>query len=188
MGAIAGALPDYPTAVSGQNIPQPHQQGLRGLFGASTSALVYQLQQISQLPGQFPVNYPGQSPYNSGFAQGQYPTIFVAGQGAQFTAYPLFNHNRQRSSGPSPLQLSYPNFPQQTPQYLYYTPRYTPQCHLSHSYPTRPAQQPGSYGRRPESPFKSSISDCAEHGTDLTWWKLFLSKSNHVCWWLPGRL
>jgi len=152
MCAVVGALPEYPSVVSGQSIPQAHQQGSRALSGASTSALVYQLQQISQLPGHSPSSYQGQSPYSPTFGQGQYPTNFIANQTAQQAAYQQFNSNQQRSASPSPLQPLHPSFQQQPSQYLYYTSPYGPQGQFTQNLPAQVPQQPTPYNRRASLP------------------------------------
>ena len=148
MGAVVGALPEYPSVVLGQSIPQTHQQGSRVLSGASTSALIYQLQQTSQFPGHSLSSYQGQSPYSPTFGQGQYPTNFIASQSAQQTAYQQSNPNQQRSAGPSPLQPLYPSFQQQPSQYLYYTSPYGPQGQFTQNFPAQVPQQPKPYNRR----------------------------------------
>ena len=148
MGAVAGALPECPSVVLGQSIPQAHQQGSRALSGASTSAHIYQLQQTSQFPGHSPSSYQGQSPYSPTFGQGQYPTNFIASQSAQQTAYQQFNPNQQRPAGPSSLQPLYPSFQQQPSQYLYYTSPYGPQGQFTQNPPAQVPQQPTPYNRR----------------------------------------
>ncbi|OCK95465.1 uncharacterized protein K441DRAFT_658912 [Cenococcum geophilum 1.58] len=152
MGAVIGALPEYPSVVSGESIPQAHKQDSRALSGASTSALVYQLQQISQFPGHSQGSYQGQSPYSPTSRQGQYPTNFVASQSAQQTAYQQFNPNQQRSASPNPLQPLYPSFQQQPLQYLYYTSPCGPQIQFTQNFPAQVPQQPTLYNRRASLP------------------------------------
>ena len=152
MGAVVGALPEYPSVVSEESISQAHRQGSRALAGVSTSALVYQLQQTSQFPRHSPSSYQGQPPYSPTFGQDQYPTNFVASQSAQQTAYQQFNPNQQRSAGPSPLQPLYPSFQKQPSQYLYYTSPYGPQVQFTQNFPAQVPQQPTPYNRRASLP------------------------------------
>jgi hypothetical protein len=151
-GAVIGALSDYPSVVSGESIPQAHKQGSGALSGASTSALIYQPQQIFHFRRHSPSSYQGQSPYSPTSGQGQYPTNFVTSQSAQQTAYQQFNPNQRRSASPSPLQPLYPSFQQQPSQYLYYTSPYSPQVQFTQNFPAQVPQQPTPYNRRSSLP------------------------------------
>ena len=148
MGVMAGALPDYATLDAGQGGTQSHQQSQRPLSGASTSALVYQLQQTLQMPGHASGQLPTQSPYNSGFAPGQYQQNFVPTQGAH-TNYAHFHPNQQRMASPNTMQQAYQNFHQPSP-YVYYPSAYGgPQGQFPQGFQAQSAQAQAMYGRRP---------------------------------------
>ena len=76
MGNMAGALPDYPPSIHPYAQAQTPQ---RLPPGASSPALVYQLQQLSQFAGQTPGVASGYniSPFPSQFVQGQQGTVEV---------------------------------------------------------------------------------------------------------------
>lgn len=148
MSAMARALPDYSSPTSNQSLP--HQQALRGLSGASTPALVYQLQQISQFPGQA-ASYAAQGGFNASYTQSQYSAPYVQGQGVQLTAYNSFNPNATRSAGPNPSQQSYPSFPLQASPYYYMPPPYATQGQPSQSFSAN-TQPAALFGRTPSFP------------------------------------
>jgi len=148
MGGMAGALPEYQPPAQSYGQP-PNQQRLPS--GPSTSALVYQLQQISQFAGQTAMNNPA---YNPQYAQ-QYPGMYQQGQ--QITpgasGYGQMHPTQQsHSGGPSPVQPQYPGssyFPQQhQQQYLYYPSSYTQQIPSAQNLQGRAGPYPTAYGRR----------------------------------------
>ncbi|KAF2178576.1 hypothetical protein K469DRAFT_599061, partial [Zopfia rhizophila CBS 207.26] len=148
MGSMVGALPDYGPVESGQNNPQIHQQTQRPLSGASTSALVYQLQQISQLPSHASSSLPIHSPYGHGFVQDQYQQSLVSAQSPQHGNFAPFHANQQRPTGPTSLQHPYQNF-QQPSQYMYYPSPYGPQGQYPQGFPPQAAHSQAMFGRRP---------------------------------------
>ncbi|KAF2141686.1 uncharacterized protein K452DRAFT_32246 [Aplosporella prunicola CBS 121167] len=113
MTAVAGALPDYSTTIAGHAMPTPVQPVQRGVTGASTPALVYQLQQISQYPGQAAMGYASQPSFGAGFAPSQFAT-----------AYHTYLPGQQRAIGPAQLPQPYAPYSHQPPQYMYYAPPY----------------------------------------------------------------
>lgn len=151
MGALGGALPDYSSMTS-----QQHQLQ-RPLSGASTSALVYQLQQNLQYPTHPAANYSQQPSFNTSLAHQSYSSAYQSGQGVQTGAYGVYPSQHQRSAGPSPQQHSFPTFQQQTPQYLYYTPTYAPQG-PPQGHQAQFAQQSGGYGRRSSLPGQNYVT------------------------------
>lgn len=156
MGGMAGALPDYPSSAQpyGQQ-PNPP----RFPSGPSTSALVYQLQQISQFAGQTAMSNPAYNPqytqhYPGMYQQGQHAPQGASGYGQMHAA------QQSHSGGPSPLQPHYPGSsyfsqhhqqqqqPQQQQQYLYYPTSYAQQIPGAQGMPGRAAPYPSGYGRR----------------------------------------
>ncbi|TKA74692.1 hypothetical protein B0A49_04273 [Cryomyces minteri] len=127
MSFVAGALPDL-------RHQQSRLQNQQAMTGASAPALVYQLQQNPQFPGQTIANYPGQAPFVTGYNQGPYAAGYMPGPHSVFTS--------QRSAGPSPNQQSYPTFQQQAPPYYYYPTPYGPSSQ----------QHPEMYGTRTNMP------------------------------------
>lgn len=143
MGSMVGALPEYASNEYGQGNPQAHQQAHRQLSGASTSALVYQLQQQNL---QHSSALPTQSPYTSG----QYQQNFTPGHGTHQNYNPY--HSNQRLPHPgAAMQGQYQNFHQQS-QYMYYPSPYGHQSPLPQGYTAQAAQSQAMYGRRPSLP------------------------------------
>lgn len=137
MGSMAGALPEHPAVELGQGNPQAHQQHLqRPLTGASTSAVVYQLQQNLQMPRHGSGNPPAQTAY----APGQYQQNYAAGH-VPHPSYGPYHPNQQRLPHPSSLQAQYQGFHQPS-QYMYYPSPYGQPSQL-------PPQSQAMYGRRP---------------------------------------
>lgn len=149
MSALGGALSDYPTGSAAQTLPQS-LSAQRGISGASTSALVYQLRQNLQYGNSPGGNFPSQQASNSAFGQTQYPSLYIPNQGGQQSGFGGFAQPQQRSAGPSPHQQSFPSYPQHAQQYMYY-----PQPYGSHGHtPQAFAGQvpPGSFNRRSSLP------------------------------------
>ncbi|KAF2749269.1 hypothetical protein M011DRAFT_475378 [Sporormia fimetaria CBS 119925] len=134
---LAGALPDY----SAEQAQQTQQHVQRPISGASTPALVYQLQQNLQLPGHGSNHLPP-----SAFAGGQYQQTFVPGHN-QPSTYGAF-HPTQRGPHPNTFPASYQNF-QQPSQYMYYPSPYAPQGQMPHGFTAQAVQSQPLYGRRP---------------------------------------
>ncbi|KAL9095661.1 MAG: hypothetical protein Q9165_002093 [Trypethelium subeluteriae] len=138
MAAMAEALSNYPGGQPQHAMSQrPPQAGQQPLSGASTSALVYQLQQISQYPGQAGAPYPGQPGVAPGYAGNPYPNVYS-----------------QRSGGPSPTQQSYPQVSPQSQPYYYYPNQYG-QTAPSPTYVAHPGQMSGPFDKRfsfPQAP------------------------------------
>ncbi|TKA63861.1 hypothetical protein B0A49_11288, partial [Cryomyces minteri] len=132
MSFVAGALPDL-------RHQQSRLQNQQAMTGASAPALVYQLQQNPQFPGQTIANYSGQAPFVTGYNQGPYAAGYMPGPNSVFPS--------QRSAGPSPNQQSYPTFQQQAPPYYYYPTPYGPSSQ----------QHPEMYGTRTNMPHAQSI-------------------------------
>lgn len=166
MGAMAGALPEYAPIDAVQGNPQaPPQHGQRQLSGASTSALVYQLQQNLQIPGPASASLPTHSPYGPGFGAGQYPQNFVPAQSSQHTNYAAFPTNQQRLAGPGSMQTPYQNFAQPS-QYLYYPSPYGPQAQFQQAFPGQGAQGQAMFGRRQSLP--SAHAPLAGHDVGMS--------------------
>lgn len=146
MSAMAGALPDY-GAQDG-----PPQQGQRHLSGASTSALVYQLQQNLQMPGSASGSIPAQSPYGTGYATGQFQPNFSPSPGAQQANYVAYTAGPQRMQAAGSLQGPYQHFAHQPSQYMYYPSPYGPQPQYTPALPGQNTQGQPLYGRRPSAP------------------------------------
>lgn len=141
MGAMAGALPEYVQADGGGGQPQLPQ---RQLSGASTSALVYQLQQNLQVQGQNSNALPMQSGYGPGFAAGQFQHNYMPTQASAHPNYAVFSTN-QRGPGHGASQAPYQNYPHQPP-YLYYPAPYGTQP-FAPGYAGQNAQGQAMYGR-----------------------------------------
>ena len=130
MASMVEALPEYSTNSSHQGMQQRHSQvGQPALSGASTSALVYQLQQISQYPGQTGPAYPNQLGINTAYQASPYQNMYS-----------------QRSAGPSPTQQSYPPISPQNQQYFYYPNQYG-QTTASPQFMGHPGQMNSPYDR-----------------------------------------
>ncbi|PSN60630.1 hypothetical protein BS50DRAFT_506210 [Corynespora cassiicola Philippines] len=142
---MVGALPEYSSVDGVQNSSQTPQSAQRHLSGASTSALVYQLQQSLQMhnPGSAPL--PTHSPYGPGFTPGQYPQGFIPGQGSQHANYTHFPAGQQRMPGP---QVPYQGYHQPS-QYMYYPAPYGPQGQYAQGFAAQGGQNQAMYGRRP---------------------------------------
>ncbi|KAH7402012.1 YT521-B-like domain-containing protein [Phaeosphaeria sp. MPI-PUGE-AT-0046c] len=137
MATMAGALPEYGSIDSTTAMPQGTQSIPRSLFGASTSAVAYQLGQNLQMPAQTPVSMSGHQHYNNMYATGPYQQqAFV--QGAQHTAYPPFPAGQSRM----PTNYSMP------PQYMYYPTPYGHQGQYNAGYSSQTAPNQAMYDRR----------------------------------------
>jgi hypothetical protein len=142
MGAMAGSLPEYPSIEGTQS-----QHAQRQLSGASTSALVYQLQQNLQVHGPASNTLPVNSVYAPSFGSGQFQPNYMPTQASSHTNYNGFLSNQQRGPGSNPMQAPYPNYSQQSP-YLYYPAPYGTQ-HFVPGFSGQNAQTQALYGRRP---------------------------------------
>ncbi|KAF2683438.1 hypothetical protein K458DRAFT_305401 [Lentithecium fluviatile CBS 122367] len=145
MGVMAGALPDFASVNVAQGNPAMLQHDQRQLSGASTSALVYQLQQNLQIPGPTSGSLP--SHYGAGFNASQFQQNFAPQQGSQHPNYAQFPTGHQRVAGPGPMQTPYQSFPQHS-QFLYYPGPYGPQAQYSQGFPGQNNQGQAVYGRR----------------------------------------
>ncbi|CAI6341846.1 unnamed protein product [Periconia digitata] len=150
MGAMAGALPDYATHDSGAHALPP--QGQRHLSGASTAAMVYQLQQNMQLPGPASGSIPTQHPYGPGFAPGQFHPNFSPSPGPQHGNYAAFPAGQPRMQATASMPGPYQHFPHQPSQYMYYPSPYGPQMQYAPAMPGHNTQGQPMYGRRPSVP------------------------------------
>ncbi|KAF1953882.1 hypothetical protein CC80DRAFT_132326 [Byssothecium circinans] len=149
MSAMAGALPNYGSMDGAQGShPLPQQAQRQHLSGASTSALVYQLQQNLQMPGTAPGALPAQSPYGHGYATGQFQQNFALPQGSQHTNYPTFPASQQRVHASGQVQGPFQNFIQPS-QYMYYPSPYGPQAQYPPTFAGQNTQGQPMYGRRP---------------------------------------
>ncbi|KAF2645665.1 hypothetical protein P280DRAFT_126255 [Massarina eburnea CBS 473.64] len=146
MSAMAGALPNYGPIDGTQGGHPVPQQGQRShLSGASTSALVYQIQQNLQMSGQAPGALPTQSPYGPGYGAGQFQPNFASSQGPQhanYAALPALQRVQAHGQG------VYQNFMQPS-QYMYYPSAYGPQPQYPPVFPGQNTQSQAIYGRRP---------------------------------------
>lgn len=146
MAAMVGALPDHANDPNLRHLQPHHQQ--RQLSGASTSAVVYQLQQIPQLRSSANIPLQNHTPYNSGYGHMQYPPNFPPQHGLQYGAMPPLSANPQRP--PAPNMLQYQHFQQPAP-YVYY-PQYSAHGPYAQPFPPQsPQSQPG-FSRRPSLP------------------------------------
>ncbi|KAJ4300988.1 hypothetical protein N0V90_003077 [Kalmusia sp. IMI 367209] len=143
MGAMTGALPDYASADGGQ--PQ-HAQ--RQLSGASTSALVYQLQQNLQMHGQASNQLPVQSGYGPSFGAGQFQQNYMPNQASAHTNYAPYPAGQQRGLGLNSMHSPYHQNYSQQPPYMYYPTPYGAQ-QFAPSFPGQGAPGQAMYGRRP---------------------------------------
>lgn len=116
MAAMTAALPDYTSTMS------PH----RTISGASTSAVVYQLQQIAQYP-QPAMAYPPQPAYGPSYGTSQFSP-----------SYPSFAPVQQRPMAHAQLHQPFVQYPQ---PYMYY-PGPFPQPPVA--YGTNPASRRAS--------------------------------------------
>lgn len=152
MGAMAGTLPDYGAQEAPSGSHSLPQQGQRHMSGASTSALVYQLQQNLQLPGPASGSIPAQQHYGTGFTPGQFQPNFTPSPGAQHANYAAFAAGQQRMQAAGSMQGPYQHFPHQPSPYMYYPSPYGPQAHYVPALPGQTTQGQPMYGRRPSVP------------------------------------
>lgn len=138
MASLSGALPDLHSLDHG---PGNIHQSQRPLSGASTSALVYQLQQNIQAPSHASGALPTHPPY------GHYQQNFQPAIASQAAYAGPFHPTQQRLHAPNSLP-TYQNFPQPS-QYMYYQTPYGPQGQCLQGYPALAAQTQAMYGRRP---------------------------------------
>ncbi|OAF98745.1 uncharacterized protein CC84DRAFT_1223494 [Paraphaeosphaeria sporulosa] len=141
MSAMAGSLPEYASA-DGAHL----QHAQRQLSGASTSALVYQLQQNLQVHGPASNTLPVHPGYGASFGPGQFQQAYIPAQASSHSNY-TFPPNQQRGPGPNSIQPPYQNYPQQSP-YLYYPAPYGTH-HFVPGFSAQNAQTHALYGRRP---------------------------------------
>jgi len=135
MGAIAGALPDYSNLAPGQQQHQQNHQNQRMLSGASTPAVVYQLQQIAQFPNQGAYAASPSAPFGSS----QYGAGYLPGQIPQ-SPYGNYSPTAQRFSSANALQQPY----QQPNPYYFYTQGQNAQ----QAFAQQMSSQYGAYDRR----------------------------------------
>jgi hypothetical protein len=147
MGAMVAALPEYGPVEPNQGHLQVHQQTHRSLSGASTSALVYQLQQNLQMPS----HGSGALPTQSAYAPAQYHHNFTPSHVPQPTYGPFHPTQQQRLPHLSSIQAPYQGFHQPS-QYMYYPSPYGSLGQYQHSYQGQAAQPQAQYGRRPSNP------------------------------------
>ena len=146
MGAMVGALPDHTGDPNLRHLQPQHQQ--RPLSGASTSAVVYHLQQIPQLHGSTNASLQTHAPYNPGYGHVQYPPNFAPQHGLQYGAMPPLGTSPQRGS--NMIQHGYQHFQQPAP-YVYY-PQYGAPGPFTQPFPPQsPQSQPG-FSRRSSLP------------------------------------
>jgi hypothetical protein len=159
MGAMAGALPDYASANTAHGNPSMPQHDQRQLSGASTSALVYQLQQNMQVPGPASGSLPPH--FGSGFNVSQFQQNFVPAQASQHHNYPQFPTGQQRVAAPGPMQ-GYQNFPQHS-QYMYYPGPYGPPAQYAQNFSGQGSQNQTMYGRRQSTEILQQDGSFAGH-------------------------
>lgn len=146
MGAMTGALPEYASMDASQSNAQMSQHTQRQLSGASTSALVYHLQQNLQVPGPPSGSFPTSSPYGPGFSTGQFQQNFMPAQPSQHANFAAFPPGQQRVAPPGSMQTPYQNFPQPS-QYMYYPTQYGHQAQYPQAFPGQSAHGQAMYGR-----------------------------------------
>lgn len=148
MTAMAGSLPDYGSGGANPAFqsPQPQQQDQRRLSGASTPAVVYQLQQSLQYPPG-PSNLTSPASFGN-FPQSQYGSAFGQPSGGQQQSFGPYGSGQQRMPG---MQQSVPSYTPLSPQQFYFA-----QGQQLTNYPGQVGQFPGAYGR-PGQPSLSSL-------------------------------
>lgn len=147
MGAMSSALPEY-TLVDGA--PPHHVQ--RQFSGASTPALVYQLQQNLQMHGHGSSPLPAQPAYGPGFGTGQFQQNYIPPQAAGHATYGAFPAVQQRVPGPNSMHPSYQAYPPPPSPYMYYPGAYAPQATYAQGFAGQNAPGQQAYGRRPSIP------------------------------------
>ncbi|KIW03343.1 hypothetical protein, variant [Verruconis gallopava] len=121
MSAMSVALPDYSSQPQPNQNPQVQPQGQRRLSGASTPAVVYQMQQNLQYPHQSNTTY-GNQGGQTGFGQAQFPLY-----GQLQSPHPGgFSQVQPQRLGGLPQHFN--GYSQISPQYYYY-PGTTPAYH-----------------------------------------------------------
>lgn len=148
MASMAAALPEYSPVEPVQGGAHMHSQSQRPLSGASTSALVYQLQQNMQIPNHAPGSMQTHTSYGHGYDPRQYQHGYMPAQAAQHANYNPYASNQQRLVTPSSMQAQYSNMPQAAP-YMYYPPPYGSPGQFSQGYSAPGAPTQMMYGRQP---------------------------------------
>jgi hypothetical protein len=143
MASMASALPEFPPMDTTGN-PHIQQSSQRTLSGASTSALVYQLQQNLQMPGPAAGSLQAHPNYGAAYGSGHFPQGFVPTPGSQHPSFASFNPNQQRVAGANAVAPHFQNYQQASP-YMYYPAPYGHQGQFPQSYP---GQSQAMYGRR----------------------------------------
>jgi hypothetical protein len=144
LSAMAGALPEY--GLQAPNNPQnqnPQHSGQR-MSGASTPAVVYQLQQNLQYPAQGSVHYMNPTPFGGYTPQYQ---GYHQPPSPQFPGYPQYGHGQQR---PGLVPQQFTPYPQVAQQYYYSGPMGGPGQQLG-GYPNQATAYQASYSLRPGS-------------------------------------
>ena len=158
MGAMAGDLPDY------GHVDGVQPQLARQLSGASTSALVYQLQQNLQVHASASNSLPVQPGYGPSFGAGQFQHNYMPTHAPPHTNYTAFPSHQQRGPGHNSIQGPYQNYAQQSP-YMYYPAPYGTQP-FGPGFAAPNAQNQALYGRRPS--LTSSHIPPPGHGIDMS--------------------
>lgn len=148
MSAMAGALPEYGSGTTNPTLhpSQQQQHPQRRLSGASTPAVVYQLQQTLQYP-QGASNLTSPTSFGS-FPQSQYGGAFGQPLGGRQQSFGPYGSGQQRVGG---MQQPFP-YPQLSPQQFYLA-----QGQQLSNYPGQGGQLPGAYPGGPGQPGLSSL-------------------------------
>jgi hypothetical protein len=144
MASMTGALPEYGSMDVVSATQQGSQAVPRSLSGASASAVVYQLGQNLQMPGQVPGSMPSRHQYGTTYATGPYQQQAFA-QGSQHASYPPFAANQPRMPA-NTMQMGFQNYPG-PPHYMYYAGPYGHQGQYNPGHPAQGAQSQAMYER-----------------------------------------
>lgn len=154
MGAMANALPDYGATSPNLTMQSSQHQQMRRLSGASTPAVVYQLQrnfQYSQVASNL-------TSYGN-FPQSQYGDAFGQAQGGHQLSFRLYGSSPQRINN---IQQPFPPYPQPSPQHYYFAQGQQPTAFAGTM-----GQFPAAYGGRPGQPNLSPLDTDAFRGMNL---------------------
>lgn len=143
MSAMAGSLPEYAPVDSAQL-----QHAQRHFSGATTSALVYQLQQNLQVHGSSSSTVSVHSGYGPSFGSGQFQQPYMPTQASPHANYTL-PPNQPRGPGSNSMPTPYPNYLPQSPYIYYHAPYGTQHFMPGFSGQTAQTHAQALYGRRP---------------------------------------
>jgi hypothetical protein len=146
MSAMAGALPDYGMHTMNNMQTQAQQPSTQTMSGASTPAVVYQIQQNLQYPPQGSATYMNPAQYG-GYVPSQFPGYHQP-HNPQSATYAQYGPGQHRM-GADPQQFA--PYPQVAQQYYYYPGAVGGHGQQPSGFSMQTATYPAPYSVRPGS-------------------------------------